>query len=185
MGPNLLYFFSCHEQCCLFKFPSLAVILKHSFRFINSIPYPMADPSHPFMSVLMTLVLKRDSHRIPNTFSLSLFHRVFSLKHYYPSTPINQYIMTLVKSRGSSHRKGKEVVSDDPTTRDVGKEVAHSESNCSNEEEARHDPDSECAPLIDLWYDTHAHFSKVPGEYMLPPLGHVWLALYRRNTDIF
>ena len=72
MDPNLLYFLSYHEQCCLFEFSSLTVILKHSFHFINSIPYPMADPSHPFVLVLMTLVLKRDSLRIPNTFSISL-----------------------------------------------------------------------------------------------------------------
>ena len=75
-GPQLIiyiyFFFSCHEQCCLFEFPSLAVILKHSLYFINFIPYLMADPSHPFVSMLMTLVLKRDSLHIPNTFSLSL-----------------------------------------------------------------------------------------------------------------
>ena len=56
----LLFFFflSCYEQCCLFEFSSLAVILKHSFRFINSMPYLMGDPLHPFVSALMTLVLK-------------------------------------------------------------------------------------------------------------------------------
>ena len=69
----LFYFFStCHEQCCLFKFPSLAVILKHNLYFINSTPYPMAYPLHPFMSALLIMVLKRDSLHIPNTFSLSL-----------------------------------------------------------------------------------------------------------------
>ena len=74
-GPQfiLFYFFSsCHKQCCLFKFPNLAVILKHNLCFINSTPYPMAYPSHPFMSALLILVLKRDSLHIPNTFSLSL-----------------------------------------------------------------------------------------------------------------
>ena len=71
--PYYYYFSSCHEQCCLFEFPSLAVILKYSFRFINSMPYPIGNSSHPFVSTLITLVLKRDSLHIPdiNTFSLS------------------------------------------------------------------------------------------------------------------
>ena len=43
---------------------------------------------------------------------------------------------------------------------------------------------NECAPLIDPWYDTHAHFPKVPGDYTSPPLGHVWLALCRHNINI-
>ena len=72
--------------------------------------------------------------------------------------------MMPTKSQGSSRHKGKEIASNDPATRDVGEEVAHSESNHFDEEEARCDPDSECAPLIDLWYDTHTHFPKVPGE---------------------
>ena len=68
--------------------------------------------------------------------------------------------------------------------RDVGEETAHSESDHFDEEEARRDPDSECAPLIDPWYDTHTHFSKVPSEYIPPPLGRVWLALCHYNVDI-
>jgi len=179
LGPTYLYiYFSCCEQCCLFEYPSLAIILKHSFRFINSICYPMGDPSHPFMSVLITLVLKRDPLHILDT-------NTFSLKHSHPFTSINPFIMTSVKSQGSSHCKGKEVASDDPTTRDVGKEVLLFESEHFNEEEARCDPDSECAPLINLWYNIHAHFLKVLSEYMpLLPLGRVWLALCHRNMDI-
>ena len=74
--PDYIYiyiyiFFFCHEQCCLFEFSSLAVILKCSRCFINFIPYPMTDPSHPFMLVLMMLVFKRISLRIPNTLSPS------------------------------------------------------------------------------------------------------------------
>ena len=46
------------------------------------------------------------------------------------------------------------------------------------------DPDSECAPLIYPWYDIHPHFPNIPGDYMPPPLGRVWLTLCRRNTDI-
>ena len=47
-------FFSCREQCCLFEFPSLAVILKYIRRFINFIPILMAGPSPSFMPALMT-----------------------------------------------------------------------------------------------------------------------------------
>ena len=67
------FFFSCHEQCCLFEFPSLAVILKSNHRFINFIPYLMTDPSHPFVPVLMSLVFKGKSLQTLNTniFSLS------------------------------------------------------------------------------------------------------------------
>ena len=55
-GPRSFFFFG-REQCCLFEFSSLAVIPRHSLRFINSMPYPMGDPLHPFMLALMTLVL--------------------------------------------------------------------------------------------------------------------------------
>ena len=92
--------------------------------------------------------------------------------------------MTLEKGQASSCHKGKEITFDDLVTKDVGKEAFHSESECSKEEEGRCDPDSECAPFIDPWYDTHAHFFKVLDEYMPLSLGHVWLALYRCNTKI-
>ena len=73
MDPSLYiyFFFSCHEQCCLFKFPNLAVILRHSRCFINFIPYLIADPSHPFVLVLMSLVFKGKSFHTLNIFSLS------------------------------------------------------------------------------------------------------------------
>ena len=64
-------YFSCHEQCCRFEFLSLAAILKCSRSFINSIPYPMAESSLHFVLVLMILVFKRSSLRIPNTNTLS------------------------------------------------------------------------------------------------------------------
>ena len=38
--------------------------------------------------------------------------------------------------------------------------------------------------LIDSWYDIHAHFPKVLGEYMPLPLGYVWLALCHHNKKI-
>ena len=80
--------------------------------------------------------------------------------------------MTSVKGQGSSHRKGKEIPSNDPTTKDVGEEAPHSESEHFDEEERCHDSDSECAPLIDPWYDTNTHFPKV-NEYAPPPQGRV------------
>ena len=62
--------------------------------------------------------------------------------------------------------------------------IPHSESERYNEEEGCRDLDSKCAPLIDPWYDTHAHFPKVLGEYMPPLPSRVWLALCRCNTEI-
>ena len=74
--------------------------------------------------------------------------------------------MSLVKSPSSSHRKGKAVASDSPA---VPKEVERSDSERSIEEETERNPDSECAPLIDPWYEISPHFPKVPGEYVPPP----------------
>ena len=67
---------------------------------------------------------------------------------------------------------------------DEGEEAVYSEFDSSNEEEVWPTPDSECAPLIDPWYNVHAHFPKVLGDYMPPPSGYVWLVLYHRNTDV-
>ena len=92
--------------------------------------------------------------------------------------------MTLVKSQVSSHRKGKEVISAPPATRDVGEEVVYSELNLSNEEQVQRDPDSEYAPLIYPWYDIHPHFQKILSDYTPPLPSCVWLALCRQNTDI-
>ena len=92
--------------------------------------------------------------------------------------------MTPAKGQSSFCRKGKDVVSDDPVAQEVGEEAIYSESDHSDEEEARHDSDSKCAPLIDPWYDTHMHFPKVPDDYMPPPPSCVWLALFHRNTNV-
>ena len=92
--------------------------------------------------------------------------------------------MKSVKSQGSSCHKGKEVVSDDLATRDVGEEATHYESDRSNEEEAWHDPYSECVPLIYPWYNTYAHFLKVPSKYTMPLPNRVWLAICCHNKDI-
>ena len=81
--------------------------------------------------------------------------------------------MMPAKGQNSSRRKGKEIFSDAPIVRDVGEEVMYSESDHSNEEEARRAPNSKCAPFINLWYDTHAHFPKFPDNYMSRPPSHV------------
>ena len=92
--------------------------------------------------------------------------------------------MAPVKSQGSSRRKGKEVASDPPAVPDEGEEVEYSMLEHSVGEEAQHDPDNECASLIDPWYEVHPHFLKVPGDYVLSPPGRVWLALVLRNLDV-
>ena len=92
--------------------------------------------------------------------------------------------MSLVKSSGSSHRKGKVIASDSPVVPDVSEETEHSDSEQFAGEETRRDPNSECAPLIDPWYEFHPHFPKVPSDYALPPPGPIWLALGRRNPNV-
>ena len=82
--------------------------------------------------------------------------------------------MSPVKSPSSSRRKGKTVASDSPT---VPGEVERSDSERSTEEETERDPDNECAPLIDPWYEISPHFPKVPGEYVSPPQGRVLITL--------
>ena len=89
-----------------------------------------------------------------------------------------------MKSSVSSRRKGKAIASDSPIIPNVGEETEHFDSEQSVGEETRRDPNIECAPLIDLWYEIHPHFPKVPGDYAPPPPGHVWLALVRRNPDV-
>ena len=93
--------------------------------------------------------------------------------------------MASVKSQSSSCRKGKKTISNPPATRGVGEEAEHSESDHSDEEEAQCDLDSECAPLINPWYNVHPHSPKIPGDYAPSSPGRVWLALCRRNPDFF
>ena len=92
--------------------------------------------------------------------------------------------MAPMKSQGSSRRKGKEVASDPPAIPDVGEEAEYSESEHSVGEEAQRDPNNECAPLIDPWYEVHPYFPKVPGDYVPPPPSRMWLALGQRNPNI-
>ena len=82
--------------------------------------------------------------------------------------------MSLVKSPSSSCRKGKTVASNSSA---IPEEVECSDSERSTEEETERDPDSECAPLIDPWYEISPHFPKVPGEYVSPPQGRVLITL--------
>ena len=87
--------------------------------------------------------------------------------------------MAPVKTQASSHRKGKSVAVDPSVEQEVEEEDVRSDSDHSEEEEARRDPNSECAPLIDPWYTLSPHFPKAPGDYVPPPVNRVWLALCR------
>ena len=89
--------------------------------------------------------------------------------------------MSPAKSPSSSRRKGK-AVAFDPLV--VSEEVDRSDSERSTEEEAEHNPDDECAPLIDPWYEISLLFPKDPGEYVPPPPGRVLITLIRRNPDV-
>ena len=88
-----------------------------------------------------------------------------------------------MKSLVLSRRKGKKAVYDPPVKQETGEEAVYSESDHSDEEEAQHDPDSECTPLIDPWYDVHPSFPKILGDYVLPPPSRVWLAPCQRNFN--
>ena len=91
--------------------------------------------------------------------------------------------MTLEKGEGSSRCKGKEIAAEDPAIEIVGKDAPLSELECS-EEEGSCNPDSEWAPLIDTWYNTHTHFPMVPGDYLPPPPSHVWLSICRCDIEV-
>ena len=146
----------------------------------------MADLSPPFMPALMTQAFKKrvplqSKHKLllfQNTLSIS-FPPLFS--SFQTPTPIllrsKPPAIAPVKSSGSSRRKGKEVVYDPPAEQEMSEEAVYSESDHSDEEEVRRDPDNECAPLIDPWYDVHPSFPKIPSDYMSLPPSHVWLAL--------
>ena len=69
--------------------------------------------------------------------------------------------MSPVKSPSSSRRKGKTIASNSPA---VPEEVERSDSKRSTEEETERDPDSECAPLIDPWYEINPYFPKSPAN---------------------
>ena len=136
----------------------MAVVLRHNHRFIYFILFLMANPSPPFMPAVMTQAFKEEVP-LQSKHKLLLFQNILfvSLPPPFSSfqTPIsillrsNPHAMTLVKSSGSSCRKGKEAVYDPLVEQKTGEEAVYSESDHSDEEEAQRDPDSECAPLID------------------------------------
>ena len=133
----------------------------------------MADPSPPFMSALMTQAFKK---RVPlqSKYKLLLFQNILSISFPPPfssfRTPIpillrpNLHAIAPVKSLGSSHCKGKEAIYDPRIEQETGKEAVYSKSDHSDEEKAWHDLDSECAPLINPWYDVHPSFPEIPGD---------------------
>ena len=160
----------------------MTVILRHNRRFIYFILFLMADPSPPFMPALMTQAFKK---RVPlqSKYKLLLFQNILSISFPPPFssfwTPIpillwpKPHAIAPVKSLGSSHCKGKKAVYDPPIEQETGNEAVYSESDHSDKEEARRDPDSECAPLIDPWYDVHHSFPKIPGDYVPRLPSHV------------
>ena len=166
----------------------MVVILRHNCRFIYFILFSMANLSPSFMPALMTQAFKK---RFPlqSKHKLLLFQIILSVSLPPPFSsfqtliPIllrsNPQAMAPVKSSGSSRRKGKEAVYDPPVEQETGEEAVYFESDHSDEEEAQHDPDSECAPLIDPWYDVHPSFPKIHGDYMPLSPSRVWLTLYR------
>ena len=89
--------------------------------------------------------------------------------------------MSSAKSPSSSHRKGKAVAFDPPV---ISEEVDRSDSKRSIEEEAERDPNGECAPLIDPWYETSPYFPKAPDDYVPLPPGRVLITLIRRDPDV-
>ena len=164
----------------------MAVVLRHNRRFIYFILFWMVDSSPPFSPSLMTQAFK-EGVSLQYEHKLLLFQNILSVSLPLPfssfRTPIpillrsNSHAMALVKSLGSSRHKRKEAVYNPPIEQETGEEAVYSESDHSDEEEARCDPDSECAPLIDLWYNVYPSFPKIPGDYVPPPPSHVWLAL--------
>ena len=57
----------------------------------------------------------------------------------------------------------------------MGKKAPISELDRFEEEEGGRNPNNECPPLIDLWYDAYIHFLVVLGDYLSPLVGCVWL----------
>ena len=170
----------------------MAVALRHNRRFIYFILFWMADPSPPFKPSLMTQAFKegvslQSEHKLlifQNILSISL---PLSFSSFRTPIPIllrsNSCAMAPVKISSSSRRKGKEAVYDPPIEQGTGEEAVYSELDHSDEEEAWRDPDSECAPLIDPWYNVYLSFPKIPGDYVPPPSSRVWLTLCRQNLN--
>ena len=152
----------------------------------------MADPSPPFRPSLMTQAFK-EGVSLQSEHKLLLFQNILlvSLPSPFSSfrapVPIllrsNSRAMASAKSSGSFRRKGKKAVYDPPIKQETGEDAMYFESDHSDEEEARRDPDSECAPLIDPLHDVYPSFPKIPGDYVPPPPSRVWLALCWQNLN--
>ena len=86
--------------------------------------------------------------------------------------------MSPIKSEGSSCRKGKEPVVENPPPEGEGDEEATpSKLSHSKAEGVARDPNSECPPFLDSWYDTHSYFLVVADDYTPHSLNRVWLSL--------
>ena len=118
------------------------------------------------------------------SFHSLLLHHVFFLKTSSPiySDQISHH--NIGKGEGSSPCKGKEIAADDPATKTTGEDAPLSELECSKDEEGGRNPNSEYAPFIDPWYDTHTHFSVLPDDYLSPSSGHVWLSICRHDMEV-
>ena len=96
--------------------------------------------------------------------------------------------MSSIKGDGSSHRMGKEVAANDPPTKTMGEEAPYSKLDHSEEEEEEEgggrDLGSECPPLINPWYNIFIHFPIVLGDYLLLPLGRMWLSICHYDTEV-
>ena len=89
-GPQLIYiyifFFFLPWTVLSLRISQFSSYFEVQPYFINFIPYPVADPSPPFTSVLMMLVFKGDSLHIPTTLSLSNTN-TFSISLSSPCSP--------------------------------------------------------------------------------------------------
>ena len=92
--------------------------------------------------------------------------------------------MSPAKDEGSSRCKGKKVTADDPLAKIVGEESPLSKSDHFEKEEGGCDPNSECHPLINPWYNAYIHFPMVPSDYSPRPSGCVWLFICHHDTEV-
>ena len=66
----------------------------------------------------------------------------------------------------------------------MGEETPLSESDRFEKGEGGCDPNNDCHPLINPWYDAHIHFPVVPGDYSPLLSSHVWLSICRCDTKV-
>lgn len=137
----------------------------------------------PFYSIFFMTAFFAHIFFLSSLFS-SMFLPTYSYIHFL-YTSFNPFFMSPAKGEGSSHHKGKEAIVDKLFVEvERGKQAPHFELNRFEDKEATHDPNSECPPFIDQWYDTYLHFLVVANDYLPPPLGHVWQSLEWCDFDI-